>query len=139
MNHAPIYDTFPDEKLLALTTCSWYTDIADYLTIEQIPSHWTPQEKREFLVEIKIFIFDDLYLFKYCPDQIMRWCISDTKIPNILSFFHTKACGGHVSAKNTAANILQYDFYWPTLFKDSFEFCKTCDRCQQLGSVTDEI
>ena len=22
------------------------------------------------------------------------------------------------------------------MFKDSFEFCKTCDRCQQLGGVT---
>ncbi|XP_057481142.1 uncharacterized protein LOC130768164 [Actinidia eriantha] len=46
------------------------------------------------------------------------------------------ACGGHFSAKKTAAKILQCGFYWPTLFKDSYEFCKACDRCQQLGSVT---
>ena len=27
-------------------------------------------------------------------------------------------------------------FFWPTIFKDCFEFCKTCARCQQLGRVT---
>ena len=31
---------------------------------------------------------------------------------------------------------MQADFYWPTLFKDYFDFCKTYARCQQLGGVT---
>ena len=89
VDHAPICDTFSDEQLLALMTCLWYADIANYLAMEQIPSHWTPQERRKFLVEVKRFVFDDLYLFKYCPRKIMRWCVSDTKIPNILFFCHT--------------------------------------------------
>ena len=33
-----IGDTFPDEKLFALVHCPWYTDIVNYLVIEQIPS-----------------------------------------------------------------------------------------------------
>ena len=39
INHAPISDTFLNEQLLALMTCPWYADIANYLVIEQIPSH----------------------------------------------------------------------------------------------------
>ena len=54
----------------------------------------------------------------------------------ILSFCHTKACGGHIYTKKTVAKILLCGFCWPTLFKDSFEFCRSCDRCQQLGNVT---
>jgi len=27
-------------------------------------------------------------------------------------------------------------FYWPTLFKDTFEYCKSCPRCQQLGRIS---
>ena len=50
IDHAPISDTFPDEQLLVLTTCPWYADIANYLATEEISSHWTPQEKRNFLV-----------------------------------------------------------------------------------------
>ena len=54
----------------------------------------------------------------------------------ILTFCHSEACGGHFSARKTTDKILQAGFYWPTLFKDCFEFCKTCARCQQLGGVT---
>ena len=54
----------------------------------------------------------------------------------ILTFCHSEACGGHFSARKIAYKILQVGFYWPTLFKDCFEFCKTCARCQQLGGVT---
>ncbi|XP_038982186.1 uncharacterized protein LOC120110674, partial [Phoenix dactylifera] len=46
------------------------------------------------------------------------------------------ACGGHFSVKKTAAKILQCGFYWPTLFKDSHNFCKACERCQKLGGIT---
>ena len=69
MDHVPIFDTFPGEQLL---TCLWYADIANYLAIEQISSHWTPQEKRNFLVEVKRFVIDDPYLFKYYPYQLIR-------------------------------------------------------------------
>ena len=54
----------------------------------------------------------------------------------ILTFCHSEACGGHFSARKTADKILQAGFYWPTLFKDCFNFYKTCAQCQQLGGVT---
>ena len=34
------------------------------------------------------------------------------------------------------AKILQSGFYWPTIFKDTYEFCKTCENCQKLESIT---
>ena len=34
------------------------------------------------------------------------------------------------------AKILQCGFYWPTLFKDSHDFCKACEHCQKLGGIT---
>ena len=49
----PIGDTFPDEQLFALIHCLWYADIVNYLMIRQIPSQWTFQKKRKFLVDIK--------------------------------------------------------------------------------------
>ena len=49
----PIGDTFPDEQLCALVHCPWYADIVNYLVIGQIPSQWTSQQKRTFLVDIK--------------------------------------------------------------------------------------
>ena len=49
----PIGNTFPDEKLFALVHCPLYADIINYLVTGKIPSQWTSQQKRKFLVDIK--------------------------------------------------------------------------------------
>ncbi|XP_073113079.1 uncharacterized protein [Elaeis guineensis] len=46
------------------------------------------------------------------------------------------ACGGHFASKKTAAKVLQCDFYWPNLFKDAHEYCKSCAQCQKMGRIT---
>ena len=133
---SPINDSFPDEQLFSVSCLPWFADIANFLSTGQIPSHWNAQDKKKFFREVKNFFWDDPYLFKYCPDQIVRRCVPDNEIQSVISFSHSEACGGHFSSKKTAAKILQCGFYWPTLFKDTYEFCKTCDRCQRLGGVT---
>ena len=60
----------------------------------------------------------------------------DFECISVISFCHFEACGGHFSAKKTAAKILQCGFYWPTLFKDTHDFCKACERCQKLGGIS---
>jgi len=79
---------------------------------------------------VKYFFWDDPYLFKYCTDQIIRRCIPEHDQANVIFFCHDHACGGHFSAKKTAAKILQCGFNWPTLF------CASCERCQKLGSIS---
>ena len=108
----------------------------NYLVTSQIPPQWTSQQKGKFLANIKKYYFDDPYLFKYCPDRLMRRCVPNDEQIGILTFCHSEACGGHFSARKTTDKILKAGFYWPTLFKDCFELCKTCARCQQLGGVT---
>ena len=132
----PIGDSFPDEQLFALVHCPWYADIVNYLVTGQSPTQWTSQQKKKFLTDIKKYYIDDPYLFKYCPDQLMRRCVPNDEQTRILTFCHSEACGEHFSARKTTDKILQDGFYWPALFKDYFEFCKTCTRCQQLGGIT---
>ena len=132
----PIGDSFPDEQLFALVHYPWYADIVNYLVTGQIPAQWTSQQKKKFLTYIKKYYFDDPYLFKYCPDQIMRRCVPNDEQVRILTFCHSLTCGGHFSARKTADKILQAGFYWPTLFKNCFDLCRTCAQCQQLGGVT---
>ena len=132
----PIGDSFPDEQLFALVHRPWYANIVNYLVIGQIPPQWTSQQKGKFMADIKKYYFDDPYLFKYYPDQLMRRCVPSDDQIGILTFCHSQACEGHFSAWKTTDKILQACFYWPTLFKDCFEFYKTCARCQQFGGVT---
>ena len=107
----PIGDSFPDEQLFALVHCLWYADIVNYLVTGQIPPQWTSQQKNNFLADIKKYYFDDPFLFKYCPDQLMRRCVPNDDQIGVLTFFHSEACGGHFSARKTADKILQAGFY----------------------------
>ena len=118
----PIGDSFPDEQLFAFVHYPWYADIVNYLVTGQIPPQWTSQKKRKFLVDIKKYYFDDPYLFKYCLDQLMRRCVPNDEQIGILTFFHSEARGMRFSLRKTADKIFQDGFYWPTLFKDCFEF-----------------
>ena len=86
-----------NEQLFSLVHCPWYADIVNYLVVGHIPSQWTSQQKRKFLVNIKKkYYFDDLYLFKYCPDQLLRRCVSNDDQIGVLTFCHFEACP-HIS------------------------------------------
>ena len=62
----------------------------------------------------KKYYFDDPYLFKYYPDQLLRRCVSNDDQIGVLTFCHSEACGGHFSARKKTNKILQASFYWPT-------------------------
>ena len=36
----------------------------------------------------------------------------------------------------TAMKVLQSGFYWPSLFKEAYQMCRVCDRCQRLGKLS---
>ncbi|CAN6555390.1 unnamed protein product [Malus baccata var. baccata] len=64
------------------------------------------------------------------------WCVLESEFKSILTFCHSYACGGHFGAKRTTLKVLESGFYWPSLFKDAYEFCATCDRCQRTAKAT---
>jgi len=80
-----------------VSTMPWFANIVNFLVSGQLPSHWSTQDKRKFLNEVKNFYWDDPYLFKYCPDQIFRRCIPDNEISSVIKFYHFEVCGGHFS------------------------------------------
>ena len=43
---------------------------------------------------------------------------------------------GFWGVTRTAHKILQFGFYWPTLFRDCAEWVKLCDRCQKIGNIS---
>ena len=73
-NELPIKD-FPDENLLAIFREPWFANIVNYLVTNQTPSHWSKNDIYRFLSQVWYFFWEELYLFKYCSDQIIRRCI----------------------------------------------------------------
>ncbi|KAL9342104.1 hypothetical protein Peur_065429 [Populus x canadensis] len=130
----PIDDYFPDESLLSLSSMPWFAKNINFLATGDLPTHWSTEDKGKFLNEVKKFYWDDPYLFEYGPDQTFRRCIPDNEVSNVIKLCHSEACGNHFSSKKTAAKILQNGFYWPTMFKDTHAFCKTCENCQKVDT-----
>ena len=54
---------------------------------------------------------------------------------SVLSFCHDQACGGYFSGRKTAAKVFHCGFYWPSLFRDAFEYYKSFPKCQWLGRI----
>jgi hypothetical protein len=132
----PINYYFPDESLLFIATMYWFANIVNFLATRYFPTHWSTQNKRKFLNEVKSFYWDDPYLFKYCPDQIFWRCILNNEVSSVIKFCHFESCRDYFSSKKIIAKILQYRFYWPTIFKDTHAFCKTWENFQKLGYIS---
>ncbi|KAK6149516.1 hypothetical protein DH2020_017041 [Rehmannia glutinosa] len=106
---SPIKESFPDEQIMrAETSLPWYPNFVNYLAGGVLPLDLTSHQKKKFLHDVKSYLWDDPLLFKR----------------------------GHFGPTRTAAKILQSGFYWPTLFKDCYDFVKTCDRCQRVGNIS---
>ena len=68
--------------------------------------------------------------------MIIRRCIPETEQSGIMEKCHASPYGGHFARDKTTQKILQSGFYWPTLFKDYFEWVKHCDNCQRIGNIS---
>ncbi|KAI3828508.1 hypothetical protein L1987_02609 [Smallanthus sonchifolius] len=131
-----INESFPEEHIMSVSSVPWFANIINFLATCAIPSHWVKKKKTHFLSQVKQYIWEEPDLFKVGTDQMIRRCVPNEEIPSVLAHVHSYACGGHFSGQKTAHKILSCGLFWPTLFKDAFEFAKHCLKCQQLGSVS---
>eukprot|EP00253_Pinus_taeda_P016390 PITA_16390 len=135
-------DQMPDEHLFAISVLSpWFADIANYLVSTQFPLHLPSKGKSKIVRNNAPFTWIGDNLFKLGPDHILRHCVREEQVFDILLTCHDGPCGGHFAAKKTAFKILQAGYYWPTLHQDVRRYTSQCDRCQRMGKPTprDEI
>ncbi|GJV37699.1 reverse transcriptase domain-containing protein [Tanacetum coccineum] len=135
-----ITETFPLETLSVLTSkdqsTPWFADFANYHAGKFIKKGMSTQEKNKFFKDVKHYFWDDPFLFKTCADQIIRRCVDGKEALEILEACHSGPTGGHYGANFTAKKIFDAGFFWPTIYKDAYEFVKTCDACQKQGKIS---
>ncbi|KAL9357253.1 hypothetical protein Peur_050506 [Populus x canadensis] len=103
---------------------------------KEFPPGLSKPQKDKLRADAKYYFWDDPYLWKFCADQVVRRCVSQDEFHSILTFCHSHSCGGHFGAKRTAHKVLESGFYWPSIFKDAYHFCKSCEKCQRTGNIT---
>jgi len=63
-------------------------------------------------------------LFYTGSDLIIRKCVREDEILDILKACHDEPCGGHFADKRTTYKVMQLGYYWPAIFKDSKAYVK---------------
>ncbi|CAM8952521.1 unnamed protein product [Rhodiola kirilowii] len=133
---APIQDSFVGEYLMsAEDDAPWYADFVNHLTCNIIPEGLSYNQKSKFLHDVSRYYWDDPFLYKLCSDGIYRTCVPKEDFNEIIACCHSSSYGGHGSASKTTSKILQSSFYWPSMFKDTYEFVKACNECQRMGNI----
>ncbi|KAK8593995.1 hypothetical protein V6N12_046066 [Hibiscus sabdariffa] len=134
----PINEEFPDEHLLLAQRgkLPWFADMVNYLVTGKVPTHLSRSTINKIKKESRFYVRDDPYLWKHCSDQVIRRCIAEDEVSSILNFCHSYSCGGHFGPKRTAHKILECGFFWPTIFRDAYFYCKTCEKCQKVGNLS---
>ena len=84
---------------------------------------------------MKHYLWEDPILFKQCVDQIIRRCVPESEVGEILTHFHSLECGGHFNGQRTMTKVLLSGFYWHSIFKDAHLFAKSNDRCQRTWNI----
>ncbi|CAM8921953.1 unnamed protein product [Rhodiola kirilowii] len=132
----PIRDSFLGEYLLSVQDeAPWYADYVNYLTCDILPNDLDHNQRRKFLHDVSRYFWDDPFLYKLCADGIYRKCVTKDDAKGIIDCCHSSSYGGHGSTSKTVAKVLQSGFYWPNIFKDTYDFVKSCNECQRTGNI----
>eukprot|EP00253_Pinus_taeda_P020082 PITA_20082 len=110
--------------------------IANYLVTGKLPPPLFPGKRRKIIQESSKYSWISNELFKRGPDLVIRRCVREDEIPDILKECHDEPCGGQFADKRTTYKILSLGYYWPSLFKDAKQYVKRCDSCQRVGKPT---
>lgn len=84
-------------------------------------------KEKNFLNDTKSYLWYDPYLFKEGNDGMLKRCISNDEVEGVLYHQHNSKYGDHFGSTITSCKVLESSLYWPTLFKDSLLYVKTCD------------
>lgn len=129
--------SFPDEHLLAISVLTpWYADLANYLSTRKVSPSFSSKEKKRLIKQSARYSWINGDLFYTSYNMIIRRCIREDEIIDVLTSCHDQPCGGHFAAKRTAHKILSLGHYWPSIFKDMKKYVRICDSCQCMGQPT---
>nr|GEV17866.1 hypothetical protein [Tanacetum cinerariifolium] len=101
-----INETFPLESLNKIShqdpSTLWFADFANYHAERFIIKGMTTQQKQKNFKDVRHYLWDDPYLFRTCPDQIIRRCVAGQESIDILKACHSGPTEGYYRANYTS-------------------------------------
>ena len=118
-------DNLPDAQLFSIQIVDkYYANIIHFLTTGWAPNEFTKHQKRQLVFKETDFTLIAGQLYKLGLDEVLHRCIMPHEKEAIIREAHSGTTGGHFAGKPTAQKILAAALWWPTLHKDTREFCR---------------
>jgi hypothetical protein len=123
-----------NNQIIHVSGYPWYKNLVYYLQNQRCPDKLdTHQIRRLHLESARYVIIGDL-LFRRSIDGVLLRCINNEEAQKLLQETHGSSnfvihVGGHFSAKTIAFKIIIKVYYWPSIFRDSYVFSRSCDKC----------
>eukprot|EP00253_Pinus_taeda_P007499 PITA_07499 len=137
---SPVEDKFPNEYLFAVTTKPpWYANTTNYLATGKLHPHLFPGERRKIIQGSSKYSWISNELFKTGPDLVIRRCVREDEMFDILQTCHDDPYDRHFADKRTTYKILSLGYYWPSLFKDAKQYVKREIVTDQVGQFTSNL
>nr|GFA58703.1 protein NYNRIN-like [Tanacetum cinerariifolium] len=89
---------------------------------------------RSYLIMNKSIVYTDHSALKYLFAK--KDAKARQEAIDILKACHSRPTEGHYGASYTTKKVFDSGFYWPSIYKDSFELVKHCDSCQRQGKFS---
>jgi hypothetical protein len=93
-----------------------------------MPKTLNRTQKQKLAKKAKPFTLKEGKLHKMGQDNKLRKCLTTSKAQIVLKELHGVA-RGHFATNIIAKKNLDTSYWWPTLFKNTHEFCKSCKSC----------
>ena len=83
---------------------------------------------------MRYFLHNTVLFKKGYDDDLLR-CLGPEEAREMIKEVHLGECGEHQGKKKLYKCLLQMDYYWPTMKKDTAEFVKKCHSCQVQANL----
>lgn len=127
-----------DSQILPVVEHPWYKDLVYYLQNQRCPDNLDTHQRRRLRLKYFRYVIVKDFLFGRSADGILLHCVNNEEAQKLLQETHGSSdfvihVGGHFSAKTTAFKIIRKGYYWPSIFQDSYNFSRSCDKCQKFA------
>ena len=133
-----ILDQTTDAHLFSIQT-DWTHPIIDYLQTGTFSPSMTKEARKRLAYRAIPFQVIQGKLYQLGKDSRLRQVISDSQARMILQELHKGNAGGHFSQDITIRKVLDAGYWWPTLYKDTYQYCQTCHEYQKTGGLPKSI
>jgi hypothetical protein len=84
---------------------------------------------------IKLFTLKNVELYKMGQDNKLPRCLTITEAQMVMKKLHERPSWRHFAIEITQRKILDAGYWWPTMYRDVHDYCRSYDACQRIGGL----